>query len=112
MWSGTRQREASGTSLAAILPIASVGAVVYYFGKGQPQLDLGVAFFLVLGSVVGALAGVYASTRIPEDALKVIVAAMLFGVGLKEIHDALFEVSAPVSGHAVGILSFEQYLVL
>jgi len=112
MWSGTRQREASGTSLAAILPIASVGAVVYYFGRGQPQVDLGVAFSLVLGSVAGAIAGVYASTRIPEDALKVIVAVMLVGVGLKEIHDALFEVSAVVSGHATGILDFEQYVLL
>jgi len=112
MWSGTRQRIASGTSLAAILPIATVGALAYYFGKGEPQVDLAVAFFLVLGSVFGAFGGAYASTLIPENALKIIVALMLLGVGVKEINDALFAVSTNLSGHYTEKLDIEQYLLM
>jgi uncharacterized membrane protein YfcA len=112
MWSRTTQHRASGTSLAAILPIASVGAVVYYFGKGKPQVDLVVALFLVMGSVVGAFAGAHASRRVPERALKILVAVLLFVVGLKEIHDALLGAAAALTGHVGGGLDLAQYLLI
>jgi uncharacterized membrane protein YfcA len=112
MWSRTGQRQASGTSLTAILPIALVGAFVYYFGKGKPQVDLVVAFFLVLGSVFGAFAGARASRRVPENALKIIVAVMLFVVGVKEVHDALLGAAAALTGHGGGTLDLAQYLLV
>lgn len=112
MWSRTSQRRASGTSLMAILPIALVGAVVYYFGKGKPQVDLVVALFLVMGSVIGALTGAHASRRVPEHALKILVAVMLFVVGAKEIHDALLGASAALSGQVGGQLDLAQYLLI
>jgi hypothetical protein len=112
MWSRTSQRRASGTSLTAILPIALVGAAVYYFGKGKPQIDLEVALFLVMGSVVGAFAGAHASRRVPEHALKIVVAVMLFVVGVKEIHDALLGASAALTGHVGGKLDLLQYLLI
>lgn len=112
MWSRTSQRRASGTSLTAILPIALVGAVVYYFGKGKPQVDLVVALFLIMGSVVGAFAGAHASRRVPERALKILVAVMLFAVGVKEIHDALVGASAALSGQVGGRLDLAQYLLI
>ena len=37
IWTGRTQHRATGTSLAAILPIALVAAATYYFGRGTPQ---------------------------------------------------------------------------
>lgn len=112
MWSRTSQHRASGTSLAAILPIALVGAAVYYFGKGKPQVDLVVALFLVMGSIIGAFAGAHASRRVPEHALKILVAVLLFVVGLKEIHDALLGAAAALTGSVGGRLDLAQYLLI
>jgi uncharacterized membrane protein YfcA len=112
LWARTTQRRASGTSLAAILPIALVGAVVYYFGKGTPQVDLSVAFFLVLGSAAGAFAGAHASRRVPENALKILVAVLFVVVGLKELHDAVFGGTYSLTGSTGGTLDLAQYLLI
>ncbi len=109
MWARTTQRQASGTSLASILPIALVGALVYYFGKGRPQIDLTVAFFLVVGSVVGAYIGAHASKRVPEHALKIVVALLLLVVGVKEIHDAAVGASASITGHTTSQVDTWRY---
>jgi uncharacterized membrane protein YfcA len=111
MWSRTSQRRASGTSLAAILPIALVGAVIYYFGKGQPQVDLAVAFFLTLGSAVGAFVGAHASRNVPETALKMLVALLLAVVGLKELHDVVLGGSA-IAGSEAGAFGPVHYLLI
>jgi hypothetical protein len=111
MWSGTDQRRSSGTSLAAILPIALVGAAIYYFGRGQPQVDLRVAFFLVLGSAVGAFAGAHASRKVPENVLKALVAVLLAVVGLKELHDVVLGGSA-LLGSEAGTFSVVHYLLI
>ena len=111
MWSRTSQRRASGTSLAAILPIALVGATIYYFGKQKPQIDLVVAFFLVLGSVGGAFVGAHASRRVPENALKILVALLLGVVGLKELHDVFLGGSA-IAGSESGAFGPVHYLLI
>src|SRR3982074_1804283 len=56
LWTGFPQRRARGTALAAIVPIAVVGAAVYYF-RTPPELDVRVAATLILGSAAGATAG-------------------------------------------------------
>lgn len=111
MWSRSSQRRASGTSLAAILPIALVGATIYYFGRQKPQIDLVVAFFLVLGSVGGAFVGAHASRRIPENALKILVALLLAVVGLKELHDVVLGGSA-IAGSESGAFGPVHYLLI
>lgn len=111
MWSGTDQRRSSGTSLAAILPIALVGAAIYYFGKGKPQLDFVVAFFLVLGSAVGAFVGAHASRKVPERALKMLVGVLLAVVGLKELHDVVLGGSA-LAGSEAGPFGPAHYLLI
>lgn len=111
MWTGSDQRRASGTSLAAILPIALVGAAIYYYGKGQPQVDLAVAFFLVLGSAAGAFVGAHASRKVPERALKILVALLLAVVGLKELHDVVFGGSA-IAGSETGVNGLGHYVAL
>jgi uncharacterized protein len=111
MWTGAEQRRASGTSLAAIVPIAVVGAAVYYF-RSPPELDVAVALTLILGSVAGAAAGSVAVKHVPQRALEMLVATMLAGVGLYEIFAAIEGRSlanAATASHAFGV---EQYALL
>lgn len=89
MWARRDQHRANGTSLAAILPIALVAAATYYFGSSTPQTDLSVAVFLAAGSAIGALVGALAARRVSDRILKVIVAILLVGVGVKEVYDAI-----------------------
>jgi uncharacterized protein len=86
IWTHTEQHRISGTSLAAVIPISLVGAAVYYVGRGQPQVDLPVAFFLVLGSAGGAYAGARAAPRISERALKTLLAVLLVVIGFLELY--------------------------
>lgn len=76
---GMAQRRAHATSLAAILPIGAIGAVVYAIDGGQ--VDLGFAALLAVGAVVGAPLGVRALARIPEGALRAlfIIVALVAG---------------------------------
>jgi uncharacterized membrane protein YfcA len=89
IWAGRSQHQATGTSLAAIIPIAIVAAATYYFGRSSPQTDLTVAFFLGVGGIVGAFFGAIAAGRMSDRTLKVIVAILLVGIGLKEVYDAV-----------------------
>ena len=112
IWARTTQRQASGTSLASILPIALVGALVYYFGKGKPQIDLAVALYLIVGSVIGAYVGAHASKRVPEHALKIVVATLLFIVGVKEVHDAIVGASASITGQTTTHFGVWHYVLI
>ena len=68
---GMAQHRAHATSLAAIIPIAAVGAVI--FGRAQ-SVDLVAATLLVAGSLVGVQAGTRLMARLSSDRL-----ALLFG---------------------------------
>ena len=85
LWTKLPQHRANGTSLLAIIPIAIVGSLVYYFQGSKPQVDLGFALLLSVGSVVGAYLGARAVSRLPEAQLKVAVVVLLVGVGVKEL---------------------------
>lgn len=112
MWKRTHQRRASGTSLAAIVPIAITGALVYYFGKGAPQVDLRVALFVILGSSSGAIAGARLASRVPERALSMLLAALLVVGAAKELHDALLGGSAALQAHGSTDLGLLGYLLV
>ena len=85
LWTDTSQRNANANSLVAIIPIALAALPIYYFRKGAPQLDLHVAVFLIVGSVVGAYLGARFLRRIPDLPLKVVVAFVLAVVGAQEL---------------------------
>jgi uncharacterized membrane protein YfcA len=102
MWARRGQHLANGTSLAAILPIALVAGAVYYFGPTNPQTDLTVAFFLAVGSTLGALIGALAARRVSDRALKRIVAVLLLGLGLKEVYDTVVVAAAHITAQALG----------
>jgi uncharacterized membrane protein YfcA len=100
IWTRTEQHRITGTSLAAVIPISFVGAAVYYIGRGRPQVDLPVAFFLVLGSVGGAYAGARAASRVSERALKIVLAVLLVIVGVMELYGGVLGTVATL--HAAG----------
>jgi uncharacterized membrane protein YfcA len=85
LWAKMPQRQANATSLVAIIPIALVAVPIYYFRKGTPQVDLHLALFLVIGSVVGAYAGARLLSHIPDRQLKLLVALLLLLLGIKEV---------------------------
>ena len=85
LWAKMPQRQANATSLVAIIPIALVALPIYYFRKGTPQVDLHMALFLVIGSVIGAYAGAKALNHIPDRQLKLLVALLLLILGVKEL---------------------------
>ena len=85
LWAGVPQRFANANSIVAILPIAVAAVPIYYFRKGSPQIDFGIALFLVIGSVVGAYIGARLLKRIPERELRLAVVVVLGLVGIKEL---------------------------
>lgn len=86
LWAGLGQRAANATSLVAIIPIAIAAVPIYYFRQGgAPDVDLRIAVFLVIGSVVGAYLGARALKRIPERQLRIGVAIAMVLVGLKQL---------------------------
>jgi uncharacterized protein len=85
LWTGLTQRQANATSLVAIIPIAVAALPIYYFRAGAAQVDIRVALFLVIGSVVGAYIGARALKRIPERELRFGVAVVMVLVGAKQV---------------------------
>ena len=85
LWAGVDQHKANATSLVAIIPIAVAAFPIYYFTKGTPQVDLRLALFLVIGSVVGAYLGARALPHVPDRPLRYGVAGLLVLVGLKQL---------------------------
>src|ERR1700682_1029762 len=63
----TPQREANGTSLAGIVPVAIVGATI--LGGGH-QVDLQVGLALAIGAVGGAVLGARLTRRISDIGLR------------------------------------------
>jgi len=85
LWAGLGQRQANATSLVAIIPIGVAAFPIYYFRAGTPQVDLRVALFLIVGSMVGAYLGARALKRIPERQLRIGVAIVMVLVGVKQL---------------------------
>lgn len=76
---GMAQQRASATSLAAIVPIATIGALI--FGRAE-SVDFVAAGSLVVGSVIGVQAGSRLMARIGDDRLRVVFALFMIGVAI------------------------------
>lgn len=74
LFAGLAQHAAQATSLAAVIPIAAVGALV--FGRAE-SVDLPAAAALVVGSLVGVQFGARLMNRLSAETL-----ARIFGVFL------------------------------
>jgi uncharacterized membrane protein YfcA len=76
---GFAEREAAGTSLAAIGLIALVGAIAY---GARGEVELGYAALVGLPAAAGAVAGVTIQQRLPVRVLTFGFAVLLLIVGL------------------------------
>jgi len=81
LFTGLARRRAHATSLAAIVPVSAVGALVYAVTEGS--VDVAIAAVLAAGAVVGAPLGVRALGRIPEPALRLIFVAVSLALGVR-----------------------------
>lgn len=73
------QGRASASSLAAIVPIAVVGALV--FGR-EDSVDLTAALVITIGSLAGVQVGSWAMPRIGDDRLRLGFAALMIAVAI------------------------------
>ena len=99
-WLKARQHEAHGTSLAVIIPVAAIGALI--LGKGH-DVDPGTALLLAVGAVVGAVAGARLTLRISARRLRQGFGLMAASVGLVMIAAAILHAlgSGPQLGAAL-----------
>jgi uncharacterized membrane protein YfcA len=83
---GMTQHAAEGTSLLVILPTAIVASVVLHRrGVGR----LGDALRLGVLGAVGSVGGALAALALPGDALRLVFALFVAGVGLRLVRDGL-----------------------
>jgi uncharacterized protein len=80
LWLGHEEREATGTSLAAIVIIASVAVVVQLiYGK----VHVGDGFLVGVPAVGGVLAGTWLQQRVPRRKLQILFAVLLLASAVK-----------------------------
>jgi uncharacterized protein len=84
-----------GTDIAHAVPLTLVAGIGHWL---LGSVDLLVFAFLILGSVPGILLGSYAAVRIPETALRVVLAVALIAVATK-LSFGLF----PTPGNVVAV---------
>ena len=76
---GMTQQLAAASSLASIVPIAAVGAVI--FGRAD-SVDLPAAGILVIGSLIGVQVGARLMPRIGDDRLRIGFAVLMIAIAL------------------------------
>lgn len=79
LWLGYEEREATGTSLAAIVLIASVAAT---FQALYGNVDVAKAAMIGLPAVGGVLAGTWLQQRVPRNLVSIGFAIMLAAVAV------------------------------
>jgi uncharacterized membrane protein YfcA len=79
LWLGFGEREATGTSLAAIVVIAGVATAVH---GAYGNVHLGDGMLVGLPAVAGVVAGTELQRRIPTRAISLIFAALLVATAI------------------------------
>jgi uncharacterized membrane protein YfcA len=79
---GLDRHTASGTSLVAILPIATVAAITYAVAPGG-AFDAEASAIFVIGSIAGAVFGARVNARVSERALRLAMAVLTLVFGLR-----------------------------
>jgi len=80
LWMGYGEREATGTSLAAIVPIAAFGAATQG-AYGNIHFDDGL--LVGLPALAGVVLGTYLQQRVPSRIVSVLFAALLVVVAVE-----------------------------
>ena len=82
LWLGFGEREATGTSMAAIIVIA-LYSVAFQIAYGN--VNVGAAALVGVPAVFGAVAGTSLQQRIPERAISLLFAILLIGLAVELI---------------------------
>lgn len=82
LWLGYGEREATATSLCAIVAIAALAAAAQ---ATYGNVDLGDAVLLAVPAVIGVAAGVALQQRMPERAVSLLFALLLVAVSVELI---------------------------
>ena len=79
---GFEQKSAQGTALAAMVPMALVGALLYW---RNPDIEMNtlVIGLIIFGALAGTLAGVELASRLPSHTLRKVFAIFLVIVAVK-----------------------------
>ncbi len=80
LWLGYEEREATGTSLAAIVIIAGA-AVAVQLAYGN--VHVGKGLLVGIPAVGGVLAGTWLQQRVPRRQLRILFAVLLLGAAVK-----------------------------
>ncbi|WP_449278324.1 sulfite exporter TauE/SafE family protein [Leucobacter sp. GX24907] len=113
IWVGMPQKMAAGTSVAAILPSAIVGAISYAL---QGHVDWAAALCLAVGIVAGAQLGSFLLSRLPVSAIQwgfmgfllIVIVSLWFVVPSRDDAIALTLLTGGLlvlTGFATGVLS-------
>lgn len=78
------QRQAHGTSLAAVLPISISSTISYAF---EDKVDWTFGAFLAIGAVAGAVLGTYVLNKLPHDALAIAFSVLLAASAIRLLLD-------------------------
>ena len=76
---GLSQHQAHATSLAAVIPIASVGALTYAL---DGEIHFGYAALFAIGSLVGAPIGARVMSGMSESRLRTVFGALVIAMGV------------------------------
>jgi uncharacterized membrane protein YfcA len=81
LWS-FEQKSAQGTALAVMVPMTLLGALRYW---KNPEIDMSLTIILliVLGALVGVLAGTELASRLPDQVLRKIFAIFLVAAAVR-----------------------------
>lgn len=79
LWLGYEEREATGTSLAAIALIAAIAAALH---GAYGNVDVQRGLLIGLPAVAGVLVGTALQQRVPQRAISLLLAALLVGVAI------------------------------
>ena len=101
LWLGYGERLATGTSMAAIIVIALFAVVLQAVAYGN--VDAGKAAVVAVPGVLGAVAGTALQQRLPERAIALFFAALLFAVAIELIADPLSEGGERIIAAAVAL---------
>jgi uncharacterized membrane protein YfcA len=79
-WLGYGEREATGTSLAAIVGIAVLAAI----GQGlYGNIDLDLGLLIAVPAIGGVIAGTALQQRVPERSISLMFAALLIAIAIE-----------------------------
>lgn len=88
---GYTQHEATGISLAILLPPVGLGAVIEYYRHGN--VDLKVAFIIAVAVFAGGWVGAVVANRISGPYLRLAFAVFVLGIGCYLLYGALKRLS-------------------